>query len=1267
VRKSGVWLCVMVVCGLFLYTDASAKEIHVYKSSFGSQGSGAGQFNGPAGVAVDDVTHDIYVVDKDNDRVEKFNATGTEFICQFNGSGSATGSFSEPTEIAVDNSGKSKVEDPSVGDVYVVDRGHGVIDKFSSSCVYQNYQLTGVDTPGSQPFDAGENAPRAIEGVAVDPGGALWVGTNTGPIYSFSNALENGYVSERTTAFGGSGEGLAVDAEDNLYFTVGGGEVVKVNSTGETLIHKFCSDEKAFRVSYDPATREVYLDDLEMVKACSATGTLIESFGFGRLTFSKGLAVDASDGTVYVADQSADSVSIFEAIILPSVAVKPVSAQRPRSVTLNGTVSPEGRPVTSCVFEYGTSVAYGQSVPCSPAAASLGSGVNLVPVNAHLDGLIPETEYHYRLVTENAGAISSSTTDQNFFTGPLVGGEFVTDVASSSATVHASVDPNGADAHYYLEYGPTVAYGSYAPSGPPGNDLGSTVGEQRLSLHLQGLEADTGYHYRFVVVQDGEVFETPDDSFMTQSASVSAGSPDGRVWELVSPANKGGVLIELLQSGGQVQAAANGSGIAYLTVGASLAENPAGKIEISQVLSRRGVDGWESEDLTLPGQLPENGESIGELFHPQFEYHAFSPDLSLAGVEPQQVGTPALSAEVAGRTLYLRDNVSNDFLALVSASNVPPGTSIEEPTFYGVAASEWEMHFLAATPDLAHVVFKTPLALTPEAIDEETVQNHVPGHDVQWNLYEWSGGQLQLVNILPGGEVAHGPEPATPPVRLAGMTSASGLARGGVQRDVSEDGRRVAWTWGEPYTPAELTSYRGLYVRDMVEERTFRIGGPTAIYQTMSSDGKRIFFLENGDLYLYDLDSETQTDLTSSHGAGNGNAGVQELVSDVDRSGIYVYFVAKGVLAQGGVSGKNNLYVLHDTGSEWNIKNIAVLSTEDSPSWYARGLFGVPFLANVSSRVSPNGRFLAFMSDRSLTSYDNTDAVSGEPDEEVYLYDAQSGRLVCASCDPSGARPAGVFDGGSTELSVDRAGTWIGRNSTEASKRFDHWLAGSVPGWDNLDNSPPTYQPRYLSDSGRLFFDSPVGLVGVDTNGLEDVYEFEPEGVGDCSPSVASGTDVYVGQLAGRFVGGCVGLISSGTSGSESAFYDASENGNDVFFNTTGKLVGEDYDNGYDVYDAHVCSSAVPCKVMPVVPPPCESGDSCKAAPSLQPGIFGPPSSATFSGAGNVSVARHVVVKRRVLSAAQRRRLARALKACRTKRGKRRNVCERRVRKAFSM
>ena len=93
-----------------------------------------------------------------------------------------------------------------------------------------------------------------------------------------------------------------------------------------------------------------------------------------------------------------------------------------------------------------------------------------------------------------------------------------------------------------------------------------------------------------------------------------------------------------------------------------------------------------------------------------------------------------------------------------------------------------------------------------------------------------------------------------------------------------------------------------------------------------------------------------------------------------------------------------NLYVAHDGATHY----IGALSAEDFPDWSFNG----------TGRVSPDGRWLAFMSENSLTAYDNRDAASGKPAEEVFLYHAQnedgSGSLVCASCDPSGARPAAV-------------------------------------------------------------------------------------------------------------------------------------------------------------------------------------------------------------------------------------------------------------------
>src|SRR5664279_493384 len=43
---------------------------------FGSEGTGDGQFRGPAGVAVDQASNDVYVVDRGDNRVEKFEASG---------------------------------------------------------------------------------------------------------------------------------------------------------------------------------------------------------------------------------------------------------------------------------------------------------------------------------------------------------------------------------------------------------------------------------------------------------------------------------------------------------------------------------------------------------------------------------------------------------------------------------------------------------------------------------------------------------------------------------------------------------------------------------------------------------------------------------------------------------------------------------------------------------------------------------------------------------------------------------------------------------------------------------------------------------------------------------------------------------------------------------------------------------------------------------------------------------------------------------------
>jgi WD40-like Beta Propeller Repeat len=310
-------------------------------------------------------------------------------------------------------------------------------------------------------------------------------------------------------------------------------------------------------------------------------------------------------------------------------------------------------------------------------------------------------------------------------------------------------------------------------------------------------------------------------------------------------------------------------------------------------------------------------------------------------------------------------------------------------------------------------------------------------------------------------------------------------------------------------------------------------------------------------------------------------------------------------------------------------KLIAVVSANDYSDWSNSS-----DLTALASRVSPDGRWLAFMSERELTGYDNRDALTGERDQEVYLYDAQSARLACASCNPTGARPVGAAD---HDGLVDGRGIFRERR-----------LAADIPAWTWLGGfggdvfGKAVYQSRYLSDSGRLFFNSHDALVPQDVNGNWDVYQYEPPGVGSCSTSAATFSERS---------GGCVGLISSGTSSEESAFLDASatggrdaeghEGGGDVFFLTASKLSSQDYDTALDVYDAHECTGESPCLPAPAAQPPaCVTEASCKASPTPQPGVYGLPSSATFSGPGNAAGSNPPVVTKKTVKCPKGKKLS---------------------------
>jgi hypothetical protein len=870
-------------------------------------------------------------------------------------------------------------------------------------------------------------------------------------------------------------------------------------------------------------------------------------------------------------------------------------------------------------------------------------------VSQAIEALTPGTEYTVCLVVHNEAGEEEATSAPVTFTtlaaAPRVEETFVSDVASTSATFNAKVNPEGAETTYAFEY--ALVGGAFAPMAESegSGSVPAGVAGVAVSVHVDGLQPGASYEFRVVAGNSVERQVTGETVSLTTQRSGEFVLSDGRQWEMVTPPQKEGSLFE--QSLGEeykgetertlpeesgiefpdeqvvIQAAAAGDGIVDEADQPIEAEPPGDANGVS-VLSTRGPSGWSSRGLSSPHRESTNPSQAGGFGS---EYRAFSEDLS-RGVLQQFGNFTPLAPEAVESTPYVHTNYldgdvdercespglgsSSCFQPLVTRGDTQSSVVFGEVVNGECTFFDCGPHFVAGTPDLSHIILATRgvrLTSTPIA-----VEHLASGLFTKPPLYEWYGGQLRLLNILPGEEEGNG--------ELQ-------LAYGNKRHVMSDDGERVILENGQGQGGA-------LYLRDIAKSETILLNatepgcgtcsgsGENVQYMTASSEGSRIFFIDGSKLTsnssgestaLYEcevveVEGKLRCDL-SDLTPGTGGGGNVRMVLGASENGSYVYFVSEGALAAGAKSGTYNLYLRHDGMTTF----IAELSENDARFFLPRpGLHEA--YTELHARVSPDGSWLAFMSDRDLTGYDPLDAATGEPDEEVYLYDATVNRLACASCDPTGARPVGLM--------------------TEVGKFYHYRVASIVPGWDGFENAPISgidqiYQPRYLSDSGRLFFDSKDALVPRDVNGVLDVYEYEPEGVpaGEhaCSSAAQSGSEVFkpahgfeVEGRIGEEGAGCVALVSFGTSSEESTFLDASETGGDVFFLTTSRLAPQDTDDAPDIYDAHECTAGSPClSVQTVQQPPCDTEGSCRGAPTSQPAVYGAPSSATFTGSGNLA------------------------------------------------
>lgn len=1199
--------------------------------------NGAGETFIPRGIAADPVSGHLYVADQSNSRVDEFTAWGV-FVKAW-GWGVRDGS----PELQMCGPGASPP---------------------SATC------RRGLEGGGPGEFQ------RGVEGVAVDSNGDLYVvDQKNHRVQKFDP--EGGFV----LMFGGGvDQGPYHPGDLCTAAYVAEGDTCSAGTTG-TANGQFGAWPAGSFVAVGPAD-QVYVGDKNRIQRFSTGGVYVSQLPLPEPGEVASLAVDRSTGDLYFAYpppslpvETPKQPNVFRLDPTTGAVLDTLEVKRPSAIATD----PAG---DVYVFGEGQRGESSNDPGVGAGIFEFGSDGKLVGVVAQnqSDNVADEFDGSTGIATNtvtHAGGVDlylSNANEQNSFVraygpppdkwspppvAPSIAETYALSVGSDDAKVGALINPHfWSDTTYYVEYGtaPCSEGGCVSEStSSPGSALGVGTVDQAAAtagVFLTGLAPGSTYHYRFVAVSGGggptvgpeRAFTTPalpvDDTACENQAlrtGASAALPDCRAYELVSPLEKAGG--DILATGAQRldQSAVSGDAFTYSSYRAF--GEPQSAPFTSQYLARRDPEsGWRSVSISAP----QEGENVltNEYLQLQDLDKVFSSDLQTAW--NLTLTEPVLGeGAVAGHpSIYRRDNTTGAYRACITSAPPEGERENDGPDLEGVTA------------DQQHAIFRVENRLTADASEAIGAAGWPVFQVYECSFSEGSPAQLRLVSVLPDGS-ASGPEKTENTAGTqAGAYGASLEAGINLTGAISSDGSRVFWT-AVAYPNGLLTGGAPgqLYVRVNATEPpspinggkctkaaracTYSISGAVdgepARFWAASPDGSRALVgVESGaqaGLYIYDVDRAIAGNPAVTQIVGGGSAGVLGASEDLSR----VYFLAEQQIGGKGTAGKPNLY-LYQAGEIPTYTYIATLSTRDGliAANAPTPVQGAPRLH--TARVTPDGADLVFTSDepvlaQAVAGYDNTDQTSGLPDAEIYRYDAGSGALACVSCNPTGARPTGRETG-----SVN-------------NREPGFWVAARLSAW-----ATSLYAPRVISDDGaRVFFDSFEALVPADTNGRTDVYEWEQDGVGDCTRASAS----FVGSS-----GGCLALISSGRSPADSEFRDADPSGRNVFFTTAASLLPQD-PGQIDLYDARVQGGFPP---PPAVAEACE-GEACQnpAAPPLDV----TPGSSTFSGIGDLVTQLGVQVKPKSKPQTRAQRLASALRACPRKPKAKRAKCRARARKRY--
>ncbi|HXR61647.1 MAG TPA: hypothetical protein VN732_09990 [Solirubrobacterales bacterium] len=679
---------------------------------------------------------------------------------------------------------------------------------------------------------------------------------------------------------------------------------------------------------------------------------------------------------------------------------------------------------------------------------------------------------------------------------PGVEGAVASNLAETEAQLQVIIDPCGGQTHYAFEYTSQQQFEQEGFAGARIAVDGVISGQslkRQVTTSLTGLVPGTAYRFR-IVATNGRGSDEEAAQFITYSDAPVGGPPcpneplrsglsgllpDCRAYELVTPADTNGRPPRGIGFAGDafptLEASPSGSAVSFIAEGGLLpGTEGTGGFNGDLYRSVRGDSGWTTESAGFVGAQSNNSAPGSTSLDQGFAF------LSAGGE-----GTAVVEGQ---RSAYVR--YPDGHLELVGRGSLGSDPGVEGK-------------FL--TENGAHIVFQTRNRDVANGERARQLEPNAPPP-----VFKEENGEEVLVR----GTVAvydRTPDEVTHVVSLlpGDITPAAGADA--FYKGASADGVGIAFSIGST-----------LYLR-VDNSVTYEVG-ENLIFAGVADGGRRVFYVEGGDLFALDIESGGIVEMTST-----GNAEVVNIAPDGSRA----YFASTTAIPGSGANpngafaevGKPNLYLSEDgqirfVGTVTARDVEGELNPESGVKTDGLGLWTSTLSqpARDPSRLTPDGRVLLFQSRANLDGYDS----GGDP--QIYRYDSDLPQLQCISCIPTKA----AADGGATLQSI--AQTQI------AAPPFSAF----------------GFTPNLRADGRRAFFQSKEPLVAADTNGVQDVYEWEEQGVGGCTRP-----------------GGCTYLISSGQSSHDTYLYGISRSGDDVFFITDDVLVPGD-DNTLSIYDARV-------------------------------------------------------------------------------------------------